>query len=73
MEARHSSSEISIGCLNSIEESLRKQVNCVDQFELGIQSKPLSLLAKDGSTISNRRKMLRNGRNPENILKGLIA
>ena len=33
----------------------------------------LSLLAKDGSTISNRRKMLRNGRNPENILKGLIA
>lgn len=33
----------------------------------------LSLLAKDGSRISNRRKMLRNGRNPENILKGLVA
>ena len=49
MEARRSSSEISIGCLNSIEESLRKQVNCVDQFELGIQSKPLYLLAKDYS------------------------
>lgn len=31
----------------------------------------LSLLAKDDSKISNRRKMLSNWANPENILKGL--
>lgn len=31
----------------------------------------LSLLAKDGTKLSNRRKMIRNCGNPENIIKGL--
>jgi len=32
----------------------------------------LSLLAKDEAKLSNRRKMLRNWANPENIIKGLL-
>lgn len=31
----------------------------------------LGLLAKDGTTLSNRRKMYRNGIRPENIIGGL--
>lgn len=33
----------------------------------------LGLLAKDGNTLSNRRKMLRNCINPENLIKGLLS
>jgi predicted transposase YbfD/YdcC len=33
----------------------------------------IGLLAKDGTTLSNKRKMLRNCINPEHIIKGLMA
>lgn len=47
-------------------------VGDVEKMDINKERKmALSLLAKDGTKLSNKRKMLRNCINPENIISGL--
>ena len=48
-------------------------MGCQKDIAQSIVDKNAELLAKDGTTLSNKRKMLRNCINPEHIIKGLMA